>query len=208
MRNRKWILGTIAAFIVAAPAPARASHHLWKIQQLFSNSSGTVQFVELETTSGLGRTGETNVGGFMLVTNGNSFTFGNNVTPGPSGATQWLLLSTASAASLPGAVPPDFIIPPNFFATGGGSMTYADNRDTWNYGTVPTDGVHALAKDPDTATVSTIVNQPINLLGAAGQLNLAPSTPAVSGWALALCMGGLLLAGSGLLRRRAPAAAV
>jgi hypothetical protein len=161
--------------------------------------------VELETNS-TGRTGEASVGNFTLTTGGNTFTFPGNAVPGPSGATQWLLLATMNFASQPGAVAPDFVIPPNFFVTGGGTINYASGVDSWTYGTVPTDGVHALARDPDTQVVSTIVNRPVNILGNAGQIGSAP-TPALGSWAVALGIGAMLLAASGLLRRRSATAA-
>jgi hypothetical protein len=200
MRNRKLILASIVAFAAMAPVPAHAAHHLWRIQQLYSNADGSVQFIELETTSA-GRTGETNVGPFTVVAGGNTFSFGTNAVPGASGVTQWLLLATSNFASLPGGVAPDYIIPPNFFPTGGGTITYAAAVDTFNYGTVPTDGFHSLTRDISTLVADSRPNAPINIAGTAGQLGTAP-TPAATSWSLALAVGALLLAGSGLLGRR------
>lgn len=197
------LVAVVVAFVMGSSSSARAAHHLWRLQQLFSNASGTIQFVELETTTA-GRSGETNVGGFTVVSGGNTFTFGANLPA--SAQTQWLLLATSNFAALPGGVAPDFVIPSNFFATGGGTITYATTADTWSYGAVPTDGVHALSRDPNTAAVTTAVNQPENSSNVSGQVNLATPAPALPRWALALAIGALLLLGSGLLRNHRPAA--
>jgi hypothetical protein len=76
--------------------------------------------------------------------------------------------------------------------------------DTWTYGAVPTDGLHALTRDPNTEAVLITGNTPTNLAGVAGSLSLV-TAPALPTWALALGLGAILVAGSGLLgsRRRA-----
>jgi hypothetical protein len=200
MRIRLFALAAVVAFVVGLPSPAHAAHHLWRLQQLFSNASGTIQFVELETTSG-GRTGENVVGTQTLVSGGNTVQFSANLPANP--VTQWILLATPNLANLPGGVAPDLVIPASFLATGGGTITYANPIvDTWSYGTVPTDGVHALTRDPDTQALGTAVNHPVNFSNVSGQVNLAAVAPALPGWAIIVAVGAMLLAGSGLLRRR------
>jgi serralysin len=198
MNRRSLLLASVVAFGVAVPSPAHAAHHLWRLQQLFSNASGTVQFVELETTTA-GRTGETNVSGFTITSGGNTFQFSGNLAA--SATTQWLLLATSNEASTAGGVTPDFIIPANFFSTGGGTISYASGVDTWTYGTVPTDGVNALSRDPNTQAVTVATNAPVNFANVAGQISLAPVAPALPAWGVVAAIGALLLAGSGLLRR-------
>lgn len=209
MRTRIWTAVSAASLVLAMSAPAHAAHHLWRIHQLYSNASGSVQFVELETTS-TGGTGETGLSGQTL-------NFGSNVVDfttlspagGTNGPTQWLLIATPAFAGLKGGVTPDFTFtaPGPFFSTGGGTITYGSPTvDTWTYGTVPTDGVNALTRDPNSEAVTVAVNAPTNLDGVAGQLALATATtPALPTWAIAFTVGALLLAGSGLLgsRRRA-----
>ena len=69
-----------------------------------------------------------------------------------------------------------------------------------------TDGVHALARDPNTAA-TTAVNAPVNFANA-GSVNLGTAaTPAFPGWGIAIAVGALLLAGSGLLGKRPPSSA-
>jgi hypothetical protein len=201
MRTRLSVLAAVVALVVAVPTPAKAATSLWRIEQLYSNATGDTQFVELETTSA-GRTGQTSVEGLTLVSGGNTFVFTNNLVPSGSGTTQWLLLATSNLASLPGGVAPDFVIPENFFSPSGGTIVYASGVDSWTYSAVPTDGVHDLTRDPNTAAVTTTVNQPINFSGVAGQIGLVVSTPALPAWGVILAAGALLLVGSGYLRRR------
>jgi hypothetical protein len=193
MGNR-FVAGALAAAVVAAglamSAPSGAAHHLWQIKQIFSNASGSVQFLSLFTSD----PSETNVGGFTVTSGGHVFTFGSSLSG--STANKWILLATSNFAGEPGAVVPDYIIPAGFFATGGGSLNYA-GVDTWNYGTVPTDGVHSLMRDGTTA-----VNSPTNFSGQSGSVNLASAVPAVPRWGLVLLVGGVLLLGSGLVRYR------
>jgi hypothetical protein len=194
MRLRS-VAGALAVAVagVLVGAPCRATHHLWRFTQLFSNASGGVQFVQLQNNTS--DTGETLVSGFTITSGGNTFTFGSNLTG--STANKWILLATSNFASLPGGVMPDYVIPAGFLATGGGSLNYASGTDTWNYGAVPVDGVRSLMRDG-----SEPPNSPINFAGTMGNVNLSTAVPAIPRWGIAILVGGLLLASSGLLRNR------
>ena len=185
------------ALVLGVATPAHAGHHLWRFSQLFSNASGTVQFIQLT----VGEDGEQNVGGFTITSSTNSFHFVNNLPSSTTGTNKWILVATQGYSGLTGAVTPDYAIPANFFSTGGGTLNYA-GVDTWTYGAVPTDGVTALFKSG--ATVTTGVNAPTNFNLQAGSVNApaglsVPSAP--TAW-IAVLVGALLLAGSGLLRRQ------
>jgi serralysin len=196
MRARHVIaFAALFGIIAAAPSPAYAGHHLWKLKQLFSNASGSVQFAQLFVTEN----GESGVGPFTLTASGHTFNFVSNLPAGVPTANTWILVATPGFASAPGAVPPDYVMPANFFSTGGGTINYA-GVDIWNYGTVPSDGVHSLMRDG-----STPVNSVINFSGQSGSLNLAAlatPAPALTSWGIVALVGALLLIGSGLLRRR------
>lgn len=201
MPTRLSLFVSLVALFVAVPTSALAAN-LWRIEQLFSNASGTTQFVELETTSA-GRTGQTSVEGLTLASGGNTFEFTNNLAPPGAGTTQWLLLATSNLGSLPGGVAPDFIIPENFFSPAGGAIVFGPGVDSWTYGAVPTDGVHALTRNPDTQVVATGVNAPVNFADVVGQINSSPATPApaLPPWAILAAAGALLVAASASLRR-------
>jgi hypothetical protein len=195
MRTR---IATMAAFfaILAAPA-AHAGHHSWDITELYSNSTGSTQFVELFCPN----TGEAGLGPFTLTSTTNTLNFVTNL-PSSSTANTWVLCATSNFASLPGGITPDYVIPANFFPTAGGTINYAGGADIWNYGAVPTNGLLALQRAGGTAN-----NSPRNFAGASGFVNQAVPVPATQSWALLALVAAVLLAASGLLRRRAPQAA-
>ncbi len=62
---------------------------------------------------------------------------------------------------------------------------------------MPTDGILSLRRNGTTG-----VNTPTNFAGTPGQVNLAAVVPMLPSWGIALLVGAMLLAASGLLRRR------
>jgi hypothetical protein len=204
MRGRFLALAAVVVFTLAAPSPARASHHLWRLSQIYSNASGSVQFIELELQMPF-EDGENSVGGVQISSSTNTITLPADLPGLPTSTHPWVLLATSNFAGLHGGVTPDYVIPANFFPTGGGTINYALGTDTWTYGAVPTDGENALHKSG--ATVTTSANSPENFNNQSGQV-FTGTVPALSPRWIALLVGALLLAGSGLMkewRRRTPA---
>jgi hypothetical protein len=193
MRKRLAILATVVGLLVSANA--YAGHHLWVWTEMYSNASGSVQFVEMFTNAN----SEQGVGPFTITSTTHTFNFVTNL-PTATTANTWILIATSGFGSLPGGVTPDYIIPSNFFPTGGGTLNYASGVQSWSYGVVPTDGYHSLLRNGSTA-----VNSPQNFAGQVGSVDLA--VPAFGGWGLALLIGAMLLLASGLLRRRRTAIA-
>jgi hypothetical protein len=187
------VTALMAGLLMVASSSSQASHHLWRFSQLFSARGGDVQYIQLFVNVD----GEPNVGAFTITSAGNTFNFVNNL-PSMTTANTWILVGTANLPKFGGPTP-DYIIPSNFFSSGGGSITYATTVDTWAYGAVPTDGTHSLMRDG-----STPVNSAVNFAGQASVVSAPPlpTVPAVPGWSLALLVGALLLVGSGLLRKR------
>ena len=192
MRARRLThVALVVGLLLGVSSTSQAGHHLWRLTQLFSNAGGTVQFAQLFVNED----NESGVGPFTLTASGHTFNFVTNL-PRTTTANTWILVATSNFGALPGAVAPDYIIPANFFSTGGGTMNYA-GIDAWSYGAVPTDGVHSLMRDG-----STPVNSAVNFAGQTGSVNLAPpAVPASATWSVAALMGLLLLAASGLLRK-------
>jgi hypothetical protein len=190
MRLRLGILLT-AVGLAIAPA-AHAAHHLWTISEAFSNASGSVQFVEMSCPSA----GENNIGAFALTSNTHTLNFVTNLNGATSTANSWVLLATSGFNALPGGIAPDYVIPANFFNTGGGTLNYA-GIDNWAYGAVPTDGVHSLLRNG-----STPVNNPQNFLGQSGSVNLSAPVPALQTWGLLVLVGAMLFAASGLWKKQ------
>jgi len=191
MRNRLVVLATVIGLV--AGTSAQAGHHLWDFTEIFSNASGQVQFVELFTAED----NEQGVGPFTVTAGSNTFNFVTNLSTATT-ANTWILIATSGFGSLPGGVTPDYIIPGNFFPTGGGTLNYASGTDVWSYGAVPTNGVLSLQRNGSTAT-----NSPTNFTGQSGSVNLAPpAAPILGSWGVALLVGSILLVASGVLRRR------
>jgi len=187
------VAATLIGLLVAAAPPARAGHHLWRFTELFSNQTGSVQYAQLFVTDN----NESGVGPFTITANGHTFNFVTNL-PSTTTANTWILIGTSNLVAR-GGVAPDYIIPAGFFNTGGGTINYA-GVDIWSYGTVPTDGTHSLMRDGTTP-----VNTATNFAGQTASVTaLDPRVvPAVGRWGLALLIGALLLAASGLLRKGA-----
>lgn len=176
---------------------AYAAHHLWAITEIYSNASGSTQFVEMFCPDA----NEQGLGPFSLASTTHSINFVTNL-PSSATANTWVLAATSNFSSLPGGIAPDYIIPANFFPTGGGTINYASGTNVWNYGVVPTDGVNALQRNGSSA-----VNSPHNFAGGSGSVNLATAVPVAKSWMLLALVGAVLLLASGLLRRRTPSVA-
>jgi hypothetical protein len=204
MRVRFGVVFAFVVLFVATPSRSFAAHHLWTFSEAFSNASGSTQFVELFCTAAGEAALGTGPGGMpWTITSGSqTVSLANLSTASHDTGNAHLLLATSNFAALPGAVPPDFILPASFLATGGGTLNYASGTDTWVYGALPTDGVHSLSRS--SGTVTTTVNSPTNYsTGAVGSISLAAAAvPGLPKAGVAVLVGALLLAGSGLLRRR------
>lgn len=175
-RNRKGVLTVgMAALFCAVCSSAWAGSHLWRINEIYSNADGTVQFIELKEA--LGACCEWALAGkpIVSVATGHIFTFPTNVSG--STANKHLLIATPAFAALPGAPTPDYLfsqVP--FFAINGDTIDWAPalNYDdfTFGAGVLPTDGVNSIRitnYTTDTFTVGT--NSPTNYTGGTGSVN-------------------------------------
>lgn len=178
---------SLVAALIFAPA-VQAAFHLFRIEQVFSNADGTVQFVVLHES--VGANGEnfwanhqfkaTNAG----VTN--SFTFPSNL-PSATTAGRRVLLATQGFAAL-GIVTPDFVLPNGFLPTGSGALNYSD-VDFVSYTALPTDGVTAINRGG-----AHIPNLATNFSGQSGSVVPPPAAvgnfqglwwnPQESGWGI------------------------
>jgi hypothetical protein len=181
MINR--LLAKIAICVVgiAFAGNAAATFHLYKINELFSNADGSIQFIEL--AEGPDLDGQNLLGGISISVSRvgattHSFTFPKDL---PSFITHntSVLIATQGFADL-GIVTPDFIVPAGFLFTNGGTVNYG-NVDFMPYPSLPTDGVLSLNRDGTTG-----VNSPKNFAGVTGTVP-APATVALTfipGWNL------------------------
>jgi serralysin len=195
MRRRLVVLAAVVGLVIASSA--MAGHHSWDFTELYSNATGQLQFIEMSCPAD----GEAGLAGWTVTNGSNTLNFATSL-PSSSTAGKTVLIATSGFGSLPGGVTPDYIIPGNFFSTGGGTLTYAGGADVWAYGAVPTNGVLSLQRNGSTAT-----NSPRNFAGTTGSVNGAVTAPLIGSWGLVLLLGSFLLIASGVLRRRRETAA-
>lgn len=187
-RISAWLLTLTIAASWLLPTAARATNHLWEISELYSNSSGTVQFVEMFNAN----TVEGFLNGTQLVASSgsetNTFTFPSDLADPINTANHRLLIATAGFGSLPGGVTPDYTLPANFLFTTNGTLTFTASFDEVSYLSLPTDGQNSLTIDVSTHphVAAPAVNSPTNFAGATG------SVPEPAGIGALLCAGMVL----------------
>ena len=164
-------LRLLVAVAVALVAPiAHATFHTFRIDRVYSNADGTIQFVVLREASGLG--GQDLWQGHALVsTHGGqskTITFPANLPSGNTAGRQVLVATPAFAAL--GLATPDYAIPAGFLPTDGGTLDFA-GVSRMNFAALPTDGASQLQAD---GTVST--NLATNFAGASAVVPVLPVT--------------------------------
>src|SRR5829696_8128297 len=131
------VLSLAAALVTLVIAtPAQAGFHLWSLTEVYSDSSGSLQFIEMFDSFG----GQPFTSGQQIqVTDGvttHSFTVPSDLVGSTFGRA--LLFGTAGIQAA-GAPAPDFIIPNNFLFTGGGTINFF-GLGSGPYTALPTDG--------------------------------------------------------------------
>ena len=188
--------------LISAVIPAKAAFHLFDIQEIYSNSDGSVQFVELFTTTD----SQQFVSGHTLrleqispLATLDTFTFPTN-GPSPT-SNKTYLIGTSTLDSLYGLTP-DFILPANFLnVTGGFSnkrLNFAESTDIVNLGLLPLDGVKSLDGIVSNASASvSAVNEQATPTNHAGQTVVIPEPGSVG-----LVTIGALALGCAIFGRR------
>ena len=186
---------TLFFSVLLAPFAAGAVFHFWDITEVYSNDDGSVQFIELLTTSN----NQDELINHTLVSGLATFTFPTDLDPDEMGngngatAGRHMLVATPAFASQPGAVTPDFVLDgPDFFDFVEDSIDFAGvNTFALGLDELPINGVDSL-HEPFGSNVRTLnINSPTNFAGEFGVLP-EPSGP------LMLGVGACVLA---LLRR-------
>jgi hypothetical protein len=164
----------VALCAALAVTPAHAAFHLFRIDQVYSNADGSVQYVVMRESTGSDN--ENLWQGNLLTTNGASgmqqFQFPANL-PSSNTASKSVLIATPGFAAL-GLVTPDYTIPNGFIPRTGGSLNYASVNQI-ALPALPSDGATGIDGfgHPVAAT-------PTNFAGASATLMASappPSTP-------------------------------
>ena len=184
----KIIASIAAAAILAAVGSARATFHEWLPEEIFSNASGTVQYIEFSNTFDLENLlSSTSI---TAATTGNTYHFPTNLASSSTSGHK-LLVATPGYAALPGVPTPDYVLPSNnFFSITGDSVHLIGTAQpflTFTSGQLPTDGHTALFFNG--TTLSTGLSSPTNFAGVSGTV----AVPETTTLALLVGSGGLLL---------------
>ena len=180
MRMKSRTMIVVGVLLAGLAQEARATFHEWSISQIYSNASGSVQYVDLVLPSFV-IDDESHVGGHDLSAglNSNSLTIPADLPAVPV-AGEHFLVATAGFAAIAG-ITPDYTLPvAPFFNPAGDSLNWAF-VDTFNFRAIPTDGIHARNRDG-----SSVINSPINFAGQVGHV------PEPASWAL-LLIGAIAL---------------
>ncbi len=169
--RRTIALGVMSVGLVGIAVPrAMAGSHSWRINEVFSNADGTIQFIELKECCGMNN--EVFLSGKYVSsqTTGNIFNFPGNLPCSNCTANQHLLLATSAFAALPGAPAPDYIIPVGFFAVKGDTLDYyVYDAFTFGAGELPTDCINSLHDGGGTGR-----NSPTNFAGETASVDACP----------------------------------
>lgn len=142
---------------------AQAAFHLWNINEIYSDGSGSLQFIEFFTSQssqqfvGGQQVSVSNVGN----TQTHTFTIPSNL-PGDTFNHSFLLGTAGIQAA--GAPAPDYIIPNNFLFTAGGTISFF-GANGGAYSAMPTDG--SLSRNWGDGNA---VNSPRDFAGQAGTI--------------------------------------
>jgi hypothetical protein len=176
----------VVAIVASVAAPVQATFHEWRITELYSNASGTVQFIELGLPSS-GIDNESFVGGHTITDTAlsHSFTFSSNTPTVPTNGAH-LLIATPGYTLLSGVPTADYVLPTNdFFSTSGDTINYSTGISvvTFPQPNLPTNGTNSLNFDPFGSSSPFIaVNSLTNLAGQTGSISVPePSTLSLLG---------------------------
>lgn len=195
----------VAVFCVTTmfASPARAAFHLWNIQEVYSNSSGTLQFIEMIGLAN-GQNPLNTFGGTMTSANiGN--TMSNvfnpmNDLPSSNTLNRTFLIGTAGIQAAGGPAP-DYFVPNGFLFSAGGSITSNFAQNGGAFTALPIDGTMSRIWNGG----NNVINSPMNFAGQSGVVVGVPEPTTMILTPLAVSMYGLY---HRLSRRRKAGSAV
>jgi hypothetical protein len=171
--RRPLFLVAVLLALAAFASPGRAAFHLWSLTEVYSNSSGSLQFIEMRDDFG----GQQFISGLEIVSTNASGTLSNTFTIPvvnlPNSFHHHLLFGTAGIQAAGGPAP-DFILPANFLFAGGGDISFF-GLNSGSHPALPINGVLSY----NWVNGTTGVNSPTNFAGQTGSIP-APASAAVA----------------------------
>jgi MYXO-CTERM domain-containing protein len=180
IRAKKWFCGVLAGLgAISLTSAARATFHEWRIDEVYSNPSGSIQFIEFQLPSA-GIDDEMFVGGQTITdgVNGKTFTIPSNLPAVPV-VNEHFLVASPGYAALSGVPAADYILPSNnFFSTSGDTLSYSFvDSLTFTSAQLDADGTQSLNRTSyGSATFDTAVNSPTNFAGQTGTVQVPEPT--------------------------------
>ena len=196
MRTNSRTLLASVGFLMLAGAPGQASFTTWQVNEVFSNADGTIQFIEFFEANGqngqrsfTGKDLKTFVAGAASNDFLNRYLFTDDVSNN-STANKFALIATSGFASLPGAVPPDFVMPDGFIDTSVVVKITLSTIDefTFSQGAIPTNGLSSLNRTGTPVSA----NSPTNFAGQTGNIDVPEPAVAALEAAALLCLLGIV----------------
>lgn len=167
----------VALLLAGTAYIARADHHLFTIEQVYSNADGSVQFIVLRNI--LSSNGEHRWATRSLFSSGPGgpgklYRFTTDL-PSSQTADKAVLIATEGFAAL-GLVTPDYVIPNGFLQVPAGTVNFAGVA-MLSYTALPTDGANAL-----NGNNAVLPNRATNFAGQSASVPVAgpPPGPAVA----------------------------
>jgi hypothetical protein len=162
---KRWSCHSMWLFLFAASAVI-AQTPQFQIEQIYSNSDCSVQFIVLHEITG--NNAQNFLGGQTITSSGGNFnqtfTFRNNLPNGQTGNRRVLIGSQGFAAL--GVVTPDYVMPNCFIPVNGGSLTF-NGVNTVNFSALPVgSGTTAI-----TASGTNVPNLATNFAGQTGSVS-------------------------------------
>jgi len=169
---RRFAIGIGLAFVAVLVTPAKAAFHKFRIDQVYSNADGSVQYIVMLESTGSNLENLWSTGASLRATptggTARSMPFTTNL-PSTETASHSVLIATPGFAAL-NLVTPDYMIPAGFIPVGGGTLNYS-NVDQIALPALPTDGATAVDRNG-----SSVPATPKNFNG--DMKPLMPSAPA------------------------------
>ena len=146
----KRIVTTLAATaLILGAASVDAAFHLFRIDQVYSNADGSIQYVVMRESTGSNLENFWSTGASLRATptggTPQTIEFTSDL-PSTNTASRSVLIATPGFAALH-LVAPDFTMPAQFIPRTGGTLNYASVYDQITLPVLPADGVHAVDRN-------------------------------------------------------------
>ena len=169
--------------LIAAAIPAQASFHVFGVNEVYSNPSGSVQFIELHDRFGADFEGFFN--GITITSAAHTFTFPSDL-PNQQTANTFVLLGTPGYAAIPGVPAPDFTIPAGFFNPAGDTLNYGFGADIISFGPVPASASQSLNRSGADMLAATA--SPTNFAGDSAPVPEPATISLLAGLGMTSCL--------------------